>query len=65
MGVCMAKKKPYTKDDLCFALEYAADFIEFEEWNEPADRKRVEAAYKEVGRRLRRMSKRENRKPDY
>lgn len=52
--------KKFTIDDLCFALEYAADFIEAEEWNEPADRERIEAAYKEVGKRLRRMSKRAN-----
>jgi len=54
------EKQPYTKDDLIFALEYAADFIDAEEWNELADRAAVEAAYKEVGRRLRKMAKRVN-----
>ncbi len=58
-----AKKKIYTEDDLIFALESAADFLEMEEWPENDGGAQV-AAYHEAAKRLRRMADRIiNKKP--
>lgn len=54
----MGKKKPkFTADDLEFALENAAAFLEAEEWPE-SDGGAQEAANKEAAKRIRAMVKR-------
>ncbi|WP_460199057.1 hypothetical protein ACE15N_21900 (plasmid) [Xanthomonas campestris pv. passiflorae] len=54
-----AKKPPklWDNDDLAFAFNSAADFLEMEEWPED-DCGRQVAAYKEAARRIRRMADR-------
>ena len=55
------KKQPvWTVDDLCYALENAAEFLEDEEWPEPADKAAQEAANREGACRIRKMSHRLN-----
>jgi len=48
-------------DSLLFAFEYAADFLENEEW--PHDKGEQEAAYREAAKRIRKMGKRFMKKP--
>ena len=54
-----AKKPPklWDNDDLAFAFNSAADFLEMEEWPEDDGGRQV-AAYKEAARRIRRMAER-------
>ena len=47
----------WTQDDLRYALELAADFLEMEEWPEDDGGYQV-AAYREAAKRIRRMAKR-------
>ena len=47
----------WTYDDLHWALEYAADMLDTEEWPEDDGGKQV-AAYREAAKRIRRMAKR-------
>lgn len=54
------QKKPsklWTKDDLAYAFECAADFLEQEEWPEDDGGAQV-AAYREAAKRIRRMTDR-------
>jgi hypothetical protein len=52
------RKTDWTIYDLCYALDNAAEFLELEEWPDPKDKTRQEAANREGARRIRRMSKR-------
>lgn len=47
----------WTKDDLAYAFECAADFLEQEEWPEDDGGAQV-AAYREAAKRIRRMTDR-------
>jgi len=53
------KKKPqiWTNDDLAYALEQAAEFLDMEEWPTNDGGAQV-AAYREAARRIRRMADR-------
>ena len=54
----MAKKKPepiFSSDDLAYAFECAADFLEAEEWPENDGGKQV-AAYREAAKRVRKQA---------
>lgn len=53
------KFEPY---DLVYALENAAEFLDNEEWPEPEDKERQEAANREAARRIRRMADRFSKK---
>ena len=60
----MKKENPiYSKDDLCYALECAAEFLDCEEWPEN-DGGKQQAAYKEAAKIIRKISKSIYRKPD-
>lgn len=52
-----ATKRLWNNDDLAFALDSAAEFLELEEWPEDDGGAQV-AAYKEAARRIRRMAAR-------
>jgi hypothetical protein len=45
-------------DDLLYALENAAEFLENEQWPEPATKAAQEAANREGAKRIRRMMRR-------
>ncbi len=49
------KFEPY---DYVYALEMAAEFLELEEWPDPADSDRQEAAYKAAAVAIRKMADR-------
>jgi len=52
----------WTIDDLLYALENAAEFLELEECSEPSQAESQEAANREAARRIRLMARRiENR----
>jgi hypothetical protein len=48
-------------DDLLYALENAAEFLENEEWPEPETKAAQESANKEAAKRIRRMAARLNK----
>jgi len=53
----MAKNKPkFSTDDLAFAFECAAEFLEAEEWPENDGGAQV-AAYREAAKRIRKTAK--------
>jgi hypothetical protein len=49
------KPPTFKDDDLWYALENAAEFLENEEWPEPDDKVRQEAANKYAANLIRRM----------
>ena len=55
-GETAVKQKKYSREDLAFALESAAEFLENEEWPDESERESVESAYKEAAKRIRRMA---------
>jgi len=52
-----SQERKWNSDDLYYALEQAADFLENEEWPEPDGGAQV-AANREAAKRIRRMAKR-------
>jgi len=57
MTIKNKKSKSFKTFDLIFALENAAEFLEFEEWAEN-DGGAQEAANREAAKRIRKMAKR-------
>ena len=55
-------KNGFDLDDLLYALENAAEFLETEQWPEPETKPYQEAANREGAKRIRRMCRRLNNK---